>query len=230
MAFIALLGSSMALFACGVATHLLIFKPFEHHLHVTKWIKASSLAFTASILIQSRYADVHLRSAVQWSISASCGFLAGLLCSITVYRLFFNPFNSFPGPYLARLTKFDMVFHIFKHDSHHQLRRLHKKFGKYVRIGPNDISIADPDAVYVVHGSHTICRKAPWYDGDYPYYSLQSTRNRQDHDLRRRVWAPAFSDKALRGYEGRIEVYNKQLVQQIEARLGEERLTNRDTK
>lgn len=109
---------------------------------------------------------------------------------------------------------------VSKHDSHHQLRRLHKKYGDYVRTGPNDISVADPEAVHIVHGPHTTCRKAPWYDGDYPYYSLFSTRDRREHGLRRRVWAPAFSDKALRGYESRIEVYNNQLVEQIEARLG----------
>ena len=40
------------------------------------------------------------------------------------------------------------------------------------------------------------------------------------HDRRRRIWIPAFSDKALRGYENRVKKYNDLLVQQISAFSG----------
>ena len=35
------------------------------------------------------------------------------------------------------------------------------------------------------------------------------------HDRRRRIWAPAFSDKALRGYENRVQGLNDLLISRI---------------
>ncbi|KAL8918691.1 MAG: hypothetical protein Q9172_005320 [Xanthocarpia lactea] len=47
--------------------------------------------------------------------------------------------------------------------------------------------------------------------------SLETTRNRAEHDQRRRVWSGAFSDKALRGYETRMLKYRRKLLSQIDA-------------
>ena len=44
---------------------------------------------------------------------------------------------------------------------------------------------------------------------------MHTTRSRAFHDKRRKVWAPAFSDKALRDYETTIDRYNETLVQRI---------------
>lgn len=37
------------------------------------------------------------------------------------------------------------------------------------------------------------------------------------HDRRRRIWSPAFSDKALRGYETRLKPYSTLLAEQLKA-------------
>lgn len=44
---------------------------------------------------------------------------------------------------------------------------------------------------------------------------MHTSRDRPLHDKRRRLWSPAFSDKALRGYEQRIKPYADMLVQRI---------------
>lgn len=44
---------------------------------------------------------------------------------------------------------------------------------------------------------------------------MHSTRDRSLHDRRRRVWAPAFSDKALRGYESIVDEVNKKFCDKI---------------
>jgi hypothetical protein len=44
---------------------------------------------------------------------------------------------------------------------------------------------------------------------------MHTTRDRPLHDRRRRVWAPAFSDKALREYEPKIKYFNNKLVERI---------------
>lgn len=49
---------------------------------------------------------------------------------------------------------------------------------------------------------------------------MHTSRNRPMHDKRRRIWSPAFSDKALRGYEKRVQKYNDLLIKQISAFSG----------
>lgn len=44
---------------------------------------------------------------------------------------------------------------------------------------------------------------------------MHTTRSKALHDRRRRVWAPAFSDKALREYEIKVDFYNKKLVDRL---------------
>jgi len=45
--------------------------------------------------------------------------------------------------------------------------------------------------------------------------AMHTTRSRAVHDKRRRIWSPAFSDKALRGYEKRVEPYADVLLKRL---------------
>lgn len=49
---------------------------------------------------------------------------------------------------------------------------------------------------------------------------MQTTRHRPTHDRRRRIWSVAFSDKAIRSHEKRIQVYQDRLMAQILASSG----------
>ena len=77
--------------------------------------------------------------------------------------------------------------------------------------------VVHPLGVPAVHGSTSKCRKASWYDEDWPRRSIHTSRDHEFHGERRRSWSQSFSDKALRGYERRIALYNKTLID----RLGE---------
>jgi tryprostatin B 6-hydroxylase len=46
--------------------------------------------------------------------------------------------------------------------------------------------------------------------------SLQSTRNREVHDARRRIWSGAFGNRTLRGHEARIRTYQDILIEKID--------------
>jgi cytochrome P450 len=82
-----------------------------------------------------------------------------------------------------------------------------------VRIGPNDLSVTDPDAAGVISGLHSKCVKADWYSNDAPLTSMHTTRDRAQHDRRRKIWGPAFTAAAIRGYQARVERYNDLLVE-----------------
>lgn len=102
-----------------------------------------------------------------------------------------------------------------KADLYKQMVKLHNQYGDFVRVGSSDLSILHPDAVTAIYGLGSKCTKSDWYDGDTPRLSMHTTRSKALHDRRRRVWSPAFSDRALRGYEERIKTHGNELVRQL---------------
>jgi hypothetical protein len=112
-----------------------------------------------------------------------------------IYRAFFHRLGSFPGPPLAKLSKFWHVAQLGKLDNYKRLDRWHIQYGDFVRIGPSELSIVHPDAVEAIMGARSTCTKGPWYDGGNPLVSMHQCRDRALHDKRRRVWDRGFSIK-----------------------------------
>ncbi|KAJ6441496.1 cytochrome P450 [Purpureocillium lavendulum] len=206
----------------GVATHLLYFKHGERHAYPWRYV---AFFLTASAVLGAfkwsrdgaSYSVLDIASS---TLSLIFLYLAGLVGSVGTYRLFFNPLNQFPGPFAARLSKLYFVYLSSDLRGHRQLHALHEKYGRYVRIGPNDLSIVEPDGMKVVLGANSKCTKSAWYGQDMPYISINTTRDRAAHDRRRRILAPAFSDKALRGYSTRLQKFHDLLTSQIDASAG----------
>lgn len=138
-----------------------------------------------------------------------------MYANLLAFRIFLNPLNKFPGPFGARISKVDHSIRNRNFDAHIKFVEAHKKYGDFLRIGPNDLSVIDVKAVEVISAPNSKCTKAPWYDQDWPRSSLHTTRDKGLHDRRRRVWAPAFSDKALRGYESRVQNLNDMLISKL---------------
>jgi tryprostatin B 6-hydroxylase len=115
----------------------------------------------------------------------------------------------------ARISNFYLSFQLGNADGYHWLQKQHKKHGKYVRIGANDISVTDPEIMELAYGAKSRVTKSIWYDGDKPLTSMHTSRDKGLHDRRRRVWAPAFSEKAIRDYEVEIQSFNDKLATKI---------------
>lgn len=148
--------------AAGVAAHLLVFNRGEHHMYATRYLQALILTFATSVVALTHYGEQSVTESLKLSGSVVGYFLASLYSGLVIYRLFFNPLNKFPGPYFARLSMFDLVLRSTKFDTNKRLYEFHQKYGKSVRIGPNDLSITDPDGVQVISGATSKCRKASW--------------------------------------------------------------------
>ena len=203
-------------FAVGAAAYYFYFHRGEHHLYGIAYVQVfASLSITAVIILNKVYGqDVSL--AIKSVSFTALSFLAGAYSTLGIWRAFFNPLNKFPGVFAARLSSFWWCSYIgTSSHAHFKIGILHDKYGQYVRIGSNDITITDPAAVNLIYGPNSRCRKGIGYDIDNPLCSMHSTRDRAQHDVRRRIWSPAFSDKALRGYETRVEPFVNVLVKRI---------------
>ncbi|KAH9898967.1 cytochrome P450 monooxygenase-like protein [Xylariomycetidae sp. FL2044] len=207
----------------GVFSHLAYFIRGEHHSTVHILFLLAVTYPLISIAALTQYAGLPLLGAVQTSIVAYTAYLGALFTSMITYRVYFHPLRQFPGPRLATVTQFYHLFQVkTRLDNFKYLDRMHVEYGKYVRVGPNLLSVADPDLVEVIHGPQTKFSKSEWYDIEQPLGSIMSMRDKALHERRRRHgWDKAFNVKALRSYDPRVVEYGDQLVDQLKRRSGQ---------
>lgn len=73
--------------------------------------------------------------------------------SLVAFHLIKTYWNlrQFPGPFWARITNLQRVFWVQTARSHEIHADVHARYGDYVRMGPNMVSIANPDAIPSVY-------------------------------------------------------------------------------
>lgn len=141
-------------------------------------------------------------------------FWFSLWIYIGLYRLFFHPLRDFPGPLGARLSKFFTVKDVVetKWHWHRVQQRLHKQYGDYVRTGPRELSIFDPEAVQALLGFQSKTYKGPFYD--VMEKSLHLNRDKPWHRQRRKVWDNAMK-KSLSDFAPHIEEICDELIERL---------------
>ncbi|KAI0976356.1 cytochrome P450 monooxygenase-like protein [Xylaria arbuscula] len=212
-------GSAVA----GLVSHLSYFIHGEHMLSAYKLVIAAIFGPPAAVASLSTLAGYSLSHAVQLTAVGYGAYMVALFTSILVYRAFLHPLRHFDGPKLARLSQFYHFFRIkAKVDNYRHLDRLHAQYGEYVRVGPNLLSISDPDMIEVIFHPQSNFNKADWYDIANPLLNLVQLRDRSEHDRRRRHgWDMAFTTKALRSYDSRVVKYADQFITQMQRRAGQ---------
>lgn len=86
-----------------------------------------------------------------------------------------------------------------------------------IRTGPREVTVYCADAVPLIHGPTSICKKAAIYNvvGDLFGRSIQLTTDKNEHRHRRKVWDRAFNAKALREYEPRLNRHASVLISKL---------------
>lgn len=142
--------------------------------------------------------------------------------SIATYRIFFHRLHHFSGPLTCKLSMWSWPLADWKGTRFYSIQKMHRHWGDYVRIGPREISVANPAALDVIYGPtgpSTQMTRGPWYQAQEMtpnVYSLQTQPKMSDHNRRRRDWDPAFRIKALESYQPNIIRNAELLLQQIE--------------
>lgn len=86
----------------------------------------------------------------------------------SLYCVFINPLRRLPGPLLAKVTPLWLVFQCRKARRSEAVFAQHKKYGDFVRIAPNHVSIANPSALGEIYGYHSGFTKGPFYEDKSP--------------------------------------------------------------
>ena len=67
--------------------------------------------------------------------------------------LFRSPLKGIPGPFLAKLTNIWRLVLVARKQSFIVLRDMHKQYGSVVRIGPNVLSLSNPQWIKIVYST-----------------------------------------------------------------------------
>ncbi|PGH00698.1 hypothetical protein AJ79_08118 [Helicocarpus griseus UAMH5409] len=137
-----------------------------------------------------------------------------------VYRLAFHPLAKYPGPFLNKLTDWVVFHRTTKGDRHLLEWREHQKYGPFVRIGPNTVSVNSLSGFKAIHGSRlSNVEKSPWYltvIATVGSAMTSSIIDRARHAFHRRVLDNALSDVAIKSAEGiiteNVHIWCKHLV------------------
>lgn len=87
-----------------------------------------------------------ISSHIVWAVACA-------LAAIVSWEFFFSPLRAFPGPFTAKFTNiYRSIAAAFGHIDRINLQ-WHQKYGAAVRVGPNTISISDPDLIRTIYAT-----------------------------------------------------------------------------
>ncbi|KAI0700471.1 cytochrome P450 [Cytidiella melzeri] len=167
--------------------------------------------------VRATYADIALRRTLE--IAGSYTFT--LAAATVAYRLSpFHPLASYPGPLLWRISSVVLAVVSFRGHRHLVLDALHKRYGRFVRIGPNALSINSCGAFQTIYGPAHHFTKSESYElpGHVGGTALFFRQTRDAHTARKQIWSQAFSPSALDNFFPPLERRTWQLTECIEKR------------
>ncbi|KAG8530658.1 uncharacterized protein KY384_004013 [Bacidia gigantensis] len=123
--------------------------------------------------------------------------------------------HGIPGPKLAALSNFWLLYQCRRGRRYKAVDDAHQKYGPLVRLQPNHVSVADPEAIPVIYSHTGGWLKSEYYDA---FVSIRrglfNTRSRAEHTRKRKTISHTFSAKSIAQFEPYIVSNLHQLRQQ----------------
>ncbi|KAI9723340.1 MAG: hypothetical protein M1812_001224 [Candelaria pacifica] len=139
---------------------------------------------------------------IQILLTIVVGGLATFTAWKAFYNVFLSPLRGIPGPFLAKLTsKWLTTLEMLGHRSE-TIMKAHKIYGPIVRLGPTELSFADPACIKQIYGQGTLFMKSARYEGfaaSTP--ALFDMQDRALHRERRRLLTHAFQPSNVMAVE-----------------------------
>ncbi|KAG0646070.1 Cytokinin biosynthesis 2 [Hyphodiscus hymeniophilus] len=200
--------------ACGYFVHQYV-KRVEvdrHPLSILSIVVAAPFVLAFGLRHLGKY-EGYLLAYQSALMVESCAVLS-LWMNTLIYRAFSHPLKEFPGPFGAKLSKFWSLKQVIdsKVRWYQVVGELKNKYGDYVRTGPRELVIFDPEAIVPILGFNSKTRKGPFYGA--MEQSLHTTRDHDFHKMRRKVWDLAFK-QTLADYGPSIEEFTDSLLARV---------------
>ncbi|KAK0462517.1 cytochrome P450 [Desarmillaria tabescens] len=211
-----LAGVSTAAAVTGAATTLYLNR---HEYRGDTAVAVCALTW-ASLFGTGVYKQLGISQSLGIAASGVASFLGTMIVLAVAYRLSpLHPLWRFPGPFLNKITSFKAMHMVSTGHRYLIIKDLHKKYGKFVRTGPNTLSIASVEAVHPIYTTAQSMDKSMAYrPGRAPVGGLFFTPERDLHNIRRKAWAGAFSSKSLPKLLAVVDKRTKQMIKVMDKR------------
>lgn len=143
------------------------------------------------------------------------------VCWTLFYNLFFHPLRNIPGPPLARVSRLWARVGNFYGCKSERIHAAHQQYGPIVRVGPNEISFADPSVVRdIYNNSDVFVKEETFYRAKRIFHEnhMMSFRDPEAHKHRRKLLSRGFSQAAMLDFEDTMSRKIKQLLDQWASR------------
>ncbi|EOD52098.1 cytochrome p450 family protein [Neofusicoccum parvum] len=130
-----------------------------------------------------------------------------------VYQLFLSPLAKVPGPPWAKVSRLWITKHSWDGDMHRTVIELHNRHGNLVRTGPNEVSVANLNAIKKIYEWYSVWQGRRKFD-------LFAGRNEAIHGQHRRLVARAYSMDALKDLEQYVDESIKVFMENMSERVG----------
>ncbi|KAI1252417.1 hypothetical protein MGN70_006992 [Eutypa lata] len=143
--------------------------------------------------------------------------VVGWLCRC-LFRLYIHPLAGVPGPRLAACTSLWLAWHTYVGDECTVIFRLHEQYGPVLRVAPNDIDIADGDAVepiYIEKGGFQKTEAYSKFDID-GHATLFSTQTLKARASRAKAVVPLFSTASIRNSQSVLSLVVDQFIARVQ--------------
>lgn len=150
--------------------------------------------------------------------------------------MYFHPLSRFPGPNASAFTRIPYIHALFTGSFHRYVARLHDQYGEVVRISPDELSFIGATTWRDIngYGSKTGPGSPPPKHFEKYGEDLNGVENLilmkddAEHTRVRKIFSPAFSDRALIQQAPLFLKYTNQLIQvlhdKIKANGGEDKV------
>jgi hypothetical protein len=120
----------------GAISHHLVFRPFEIDGYAWQLFFTHLITFFVLIIGNVYVAGYGVILALARALLIETAYNTGVVTSILVYRAFFHPLQRFPGPFMAKISRFYAMNNAAKQvQAYKDIQNLHKQYGDVVRVG-----------------------------------------------------------------------------------------------
>lgn len=141
-----------------------------------------------------------------------------------VYDLFFHPLRKIPGPPLAKVSRLWARIGNFYGCKSQRIHTAHESYGPVVRVGPNELSFANPAAVYEIYNNNDVfVKEETFYRAKRVFHEnhMMSFRDVEAHKQRRKLLSRGFSQASMLDFENNMSKKIQTMLEQWATRAPE---------
>ncbi|EWC46032.1 hypothetical protein DRE_04825 [Drechslerella stenobrocha 248] len=132
-----------------------------------------------------------------------------------------------PGPFWAGYTNLWRVYYVKRGDAQNTYMKVHKKYGKVVRVGPSAVSVSGLDAIHTIYNVQDKFPKSQFYTPQQfifqgkPYENLFNTTNEDFHHIIKKPIMRAYAMSTIVEYEPFVNSTTDLFLKKLEELSGQ---------